>query len=155
MKEIDRSIEFGAAHNNPKMIVVHAMAEHVGDAWAPDFLDASGLSAHAMVTPDGNIIRCRMDNEGAYHAKGFNKDSLGVEVLVRGRHDYGSFAAAISKPWCDGDQYSAVVKVVRDWMLLHDIDKVVRHSDLSPGRKIDPGTGFPWDQFLADLKGIE
>lgn len=149
----------GADSNKPRMIVIHAMAEYVmaddGKSYehAPDFLERMGLSAHVLAAPDGTLYRCRDDMEGAYHARGFNVDSLGIEVLLPGQHDYGTFLKGIARPfWCIGPQYVAVVQQVREWMKLYGITEVVRHSDLSPGRKLDPGMGFPWVKFLYDIR---
>lgn len=147
----------GAAHNSPSMIVIHAMGEYIvqddGSAmYAPDFLEAQKLSAHALVAPSGEIIRCRNDEQGAYHAKGFNTNSLGLEVLASGKLNYGMFAKAIYRSYVTPAQYQVVLDQCREWMKLHKITSIVRHSDLSPGRKIDPGQGFPWGQLLIDLK---
>ena len=150
---------YGSAHNTPKFIVVHCMGEfiEVGDCaeHAADFLLRQGLSAHVLVAPGGEVYRCRLDSEGAYHAKSFNTDSLGIEFLVKGEHDYDSFAKAIEKPYLDDEQYKAGVTQVREWLKLHKIDMIVRHSELSPGRKIDPGEGFPWEKFLIDVHCVE
>lgn len=149
----------GAPHQHtPTMLVVHAMSEYVladeGEDYdhAADFLERLGLSAHVLAAPDGTLYRCREDLEGAYHARGFNTGSLGIEVLVRGKHDYGSFLRAISKPYVTEIQYETVVQQCREWMRLYGIRNVVRHSDLSPGRKLDPGMGFPWQRLMGDLK---
>ena len=148
---------YGFAHQVPRMIVVHAMGEYIdcgekGFLHAPDFLQDIGLSAHMLVAPDGTLYRCREDTEGAYHARGFNTDSLGIEVLVPGRHNYGSFLNALKTNYVSQAQYDALVLQCRYWMQMYGIDKVVRHSDLSPGRKVDPGDGFPWDDFLTGVK---
>lgn len=145
--------EFGASKNTPKMIVVHCMGEFILDPHpihASDFLVKLGLSAHALVTPEGDIYLCRDDDEGAYHARGYNKNSLGIEFLVKGHHDYGTFLEAIKSDYITEEQWEAGVKAVRSWVDAYDIprDKVVRHSDISPGRKVDPGQGFKWDKFL-------
>lgn len=148
----------GAAHQNPDTIIVHAMGEHVllddrkTYLHAPEFLEHAGLSAHALVAPDGTIYRCRNDDEGAYHAKGFNSNSLGIEILAAGKHDYDSFIKKIKQPYVTDEQYASVLAQCKEWLRNFDIVKIVRHSDVSPGRKFDPGAGFPWEKFLKDLE---
>lgn len=144
----------GGVYQFPDRIVLHAMSEYIEGLYAVDFLKNIGLSVHAMITPDGKIIRCRNDNEGAYHAKGFNTNSLGVEFLVGGRHSYTSFLAAIQKPYVSKEQYEAGVYLVKSWMKEYDIIKVHEHSYLSPRRKFDPGPGFPRIQFGKDIDGF-
>lgn len=144
----------GAVHQSPDRIVLHAMSEYIEGLYAVDFLKNIGLSVHAMITPDGTIIRCRDDNEGAYHAKGFNTNSLGVEFLVKGQHTYNSFLTAIQKPYLSKEQYEAGVYLVKSWMKEYDITKVQEHSYLSPRRKFDPGPGFPKIQFSKDIDGF-
>ena len=142
----------------PEIIVVHAMGEFInGDGWrdhAVQFLRTAKpypLSAHSLVAPDGTNYRCRLDTECAYHAGGYNKNTLGIECLVAGEHNYGSFVSTISKPYLANDQYNEVVRQAREWLELWPIKKIVRHSDLSPERKVDPGDGFPWQDFLNDV----
>lgn len=156
MNIIERRLEHGSNHNHPAMIVVHAMGEYVNDGkpmLATDFLDKYGLSAHAIIMPNGDVMVCRHETEGAYHAKGFNSDSLGVEFAVKGVHDYGSFLDTIKTDWVTHEQWISGIALVRDWMHNWNIDKnnVKRHSDISPGRKVDPGTGFRWNEFLTKL----
>ena len=161
MQTTHRHSPYGGAHQMPKLIVVHAMGEYVmadggGEyIYAVEHLARMMLSAHALVSPDGTVIRCRGDNEGANHARGFNTDSLGIEILVPGRHDYASFVRTIAQPYLTDAQYTAAVEQCREWMRLHSITRIARHSDVSPGRKLDPGAGFPWDKFILDVKGVE
>lgn len=148
--------EFGSKHNNPKMVVVHCMGEFLLDPHpihATDFLIKIGLSAHALIEPNGNIIICRDDDQGAYHARGYNTDSLGIEFLVEGHHDYSTFLEAIKADYITLDQWDAGVAAVQSWVKSYSIpkDRVVRHSDISPGRKVDPGSGFKWDKFLNEV----
>jgi len=141
--------------NKPKRIIVHAMAEYIIDGKRKDhavpFLERYELSAHALAAPDGSIYRCREDDENAWHAKGYNRDSLGIEFLVPGDHDYASFLEAIKHPYLTDAEYTNGLEQVREWMDLYPIVSVDRHSDVSPGRKVDPGDGFPWEEFRADL----
>lgn len=148
--------EFGNKRNKPKMIVVHSMGEFIIDPHpihATDFLIKMGYSAHALIAPDGDIYLCRDDDQGAYHARGYNTDSLGIEFLVEGEHDYGSFLEAIKDDYISLDQWDAGVDAVRSWREAYEIPlaKIVRHSDISPGRKVDPGTGFNWEQFIEEI----
>ena len=142
----------GASHQDPNRIVVHAMGEYIGGVHAVDFLRNIGLSAHILVCPDKTIIRCRQDNQGAYHAKGYNDDSLGIEFLVAGNHSYGTFSEAIKKAYLKPGQYEVGMEFVRnEWFIKRGIMLMDRHCDLSPERKVDPGSGFPWGQFMREV----
>jgi len=148
----------GAKNQIPDRIVIHSMSEFliIDDVktHAYDFLKAIGLSAHALICPDGTVLRCREDTQGGYHAKGFNTNSLGVEFLVKGTHTYGSFKKAIKKPYLTFEQHIAGVELLRDWCSKYDIKSINTHSSLSPKRKVDPGPAFPLKQFLKDVEAL-
>jgi N-acetyl-anhydromuramyl-L-alanine amidase AmpD len=152
----NKPLSKGAKKQTPKKIVLHSMGEYIisdaGIMHAYDFLKHIGLSVHALICPDGTVLRCRDDTQGAYHAKGFNKDSLGVEFLVKGKHTYSSFKKAIKKPYITFEQHVAGVELLRDWCSLYDITSIEEHRSLSPKRKFDLGSGFPLKQFLIDVK---
>lgn len=154
---IERWLHDGAENNNPNMIVVHSMAEYILDPdpiFAPDFLEKLGYSAHALILPNCDVMICRRPEQGAYHARGFNTDSLGIEFLVEGAHTYGTFLDAIKQPWLAHGQYEAGLGLIRHWQSLYNIkkDRIVRHSDISPGRKLDPGKGFPWKKLQYEVE---
>lgn len=149
-------LEAGNRYNKPKLIVVHAMGEFLLDPnpiHASDFLAKLGLSAHALVAPNGDIFICRDDDQGAYHARGYNTDSLGIEFLVEGHHNYETFLETIKTDYVTDVQWFAGVQAVKSWREAYDIPvtKIVRHSDISPGRKVDPGKGFKWEKFLTEI----
>lgn len=147
----------GSSRNHPNKVVVHAMGEFIenGDADLPawDLLKRLRFSAHVFVTPSGVIIRSRKDSQRAYHAKGHNSNSLGVEFLVPGVHTYGTFLAKMKTEYLHPAQYASGLGLVRGWVDKYSLrpSQIVRHSDISPGRKHDPGDGFPWEQFVKDL----
>ena len=152
MQKAPNPSPFGFAKNfKPTKIVIHAMGEFVGNLSAADFLRSVELSAHALVTPSGVVIEARAVQFGAYHARGHNTSSLGVEILVAGVHDYTTFTKAIKTDWVTQQQWDATVELVRMWREIDGVDKIVRHSDISPGRKVDPGSGFMWERFLKEV----
>lgn len=148
-------LKHGAGDQIPNKIIIHSMGEFIGiDGWANhaiQFLDRKGWSAHSFIAPNGINYRCRDDTQGAYHALSHNTDSLGLEFLVPGVHTYSSFLKAISKPYVDSIQYRAGVAQVKYWIKHWGITNIVRHSDIDPDRKVDPGEGFPWNMFLHDI----
>ena len=153
---INAHIPYGGGKQRPTEIIVHCMAEYIDDhkstpQHAAAFLNEYKLSAHALIAPNGDIYRCRFDEEQAWHARGHNKNTLGIEFLVEGEHDYGSFVDIIKRPYLTKLQMESGLLMVKDWLQLHDIKSIKRHSDISPGRKVDPGAGFPWKHFLEKL----
>ena len=154
MKVHEIPLEKGSSYNLPSKVIIHAMGEfiHYDDKilHAVDFLREIGLSAHALICPDGSIIKCRETTVGAYHAKGHNTSSLGVEFLVLGVHTYGSFIKAISEPYLTDAQFEAGIYLCQQWAVGRDI---VKHSDIDPDRKKDPGEGFPWAKFITEIRG--
>ena len=149
-------LDKGLQKQTPNRIILHAMGEFIDteteDAFAVDFIRSIGLSVHAFITPSGVTIISRDDTQGAYHARGHNKNTLGVEFLVSGLHSYSTFVEAIQTPYLTDKQYNAGVALVKDWVTIHNIIEITRHSDVSPGRKLDPGNGFPFKQFLEDVR---
>jgi hypothetical protein len=171
MDIVRRHSEYGSRENKPNKIVLHAIAEFiridqaasdwystqgkdipVGDYFAPDWLEVLGLSAHCFVTPSGLNIVTRKDVEGAYHAGRFNKDSLGIEFMVSGVHDYGSFLSMMKIEYLTPPQYFAGLAMVKKWMDTWEIelDRVYLHSELDK-KKQDPGDGFLDSGFLDEL----
>jgi N-acetyl-anhydromuramyl-L-alanine amidase AmpD len=142
--------------NVPEEIIVHAMGEYILDDYglpihATTFLNEFKLSAHILVGSNGDVFRCRADNEFAWHARGHNVNTLGIEFLVQGEHTYGSFLDRIKTPYLQKEQYDNGAEVVREWLSIHNIKRIRKHSTVSPGRKVDPGHGFPFDAFLKKV----
>ena len=156
MNFLEYPLPDGADNNNPNLIVIHSMGEIINDNgnhyFAHKWLEHLGYSAHALIHPNGDIMICRNTDQGAYHARGFNKNSLGIEFLVEGEHNYGTFLEAIKTDWVKPEQYAAGVELVKHWSNLYNISEIKRHSDLSPGRKVDPGSGFKWNKFLNQIR---
>ncbi len=146
----------GGGRQAPKRIVIHAMGEFIRPPghkhiWpALDWLRYIGLSAHALVTPSGVIMETRDCNLVAWHAKGHNTDTLGVEFLVPGIHDYDSLCRIMAFTWPSAAQYEAGRGLIATWRSNWDIprEEIYRHSTLDPDRRDDPGAGFEMEYIL-------
>ena len=157
MKYANIPLPAGATHNAPVLIVVHAMGEYIDtdgrDYFALDYLKKIGLSAHIFITPSGVAIKSREFTEGAHHVKGHNTNTLGIEFLVPGLHTYESFLEAINTQYVTDAAFKTGLEVVREYLnRMPNTPKpreVIRtHAELNPGRKFDPGKGFPYNHFL-------
>ncbi|MEO0542799.1 MAG: N-acetylmuramoyl-L-alanine amidase [Pseudomonadota bacterium] len=136
----------------PTIIVLHYTGMETAIA-AQDWLcnPDSGVSCHYIVDEDGKITQMVPEAKRAWHAgegswhgqKDINSRSIGIEVANRG-HPGGL-------PDFPQKQIDAVVELTQAIIARHQIAlrNVIGHSDMAPGRKVDPGERFPWKK-LAD-----
>jgi len=130
----------------PDMVVLHYTAM---DGWekARDWLcntDAQ-VSAHYLITPQGDVVQMVDEAARAWHAGAgrwgdicdVNSHSIGIEISNTGATP---FAAA---------QMDALDALLADILRRWDIPaaRVIGHSDMAPGRKIDPGVRFDWQRL--------
>ena len=136
----------------PDMIILHYTGMADAEV-AVRRLTVAGteVSSHYIVREDGRIVQCVPESLRAWHAgagtwaadSDVNSCSIGIEI-VNGGHDYELPAYPLR-------QIAAVIALCKGIMLRRNIprERVLGHSDVSPGRKQDPGEKFPW-QLLAD-----
>lgn len=162
MKVIEDYTGIGGGKQTPTLLVIHAMGEYIktdgsykdipaGVYSAHEWLQLDGTSAHFLLHPNGDFTKQRSTKEICWHAKGFNTNSIGIEVLVKGTYDYGTFLKQIKKDWVTSEQYTSLVNMSKGIITFFNINSIKRHSDLSPDRKQDPGLGFKWTWFLEQL----
>lgn len=142
----------------PKRIVIHAAAENVrldDGRVVPilDFMDEYGTSAHSFIMPNCDNVRCRHDDQIAWHCRAdkANFDSLGMEFVVKGTYNLAEFHERIKEPYLEDGQLEAGLYQSDEWLRLHEIGVIAEHSKLDPKRKRDPGEGFPMAKFLYEL----
>jgi N-acetyl-anhydromuramyl-L-alanine amidase AmpD len=144
------------AGNAIGMLVLHATAGSYGSAlsWlCNNKLPLSKrVSAHYLIAPGGHTNELVPPELAAWHAGasawlGWNKTdiqrrSIGIELANR-NDGIDPYPPA---------QYAAALALSRMLVQRYAIPRsfVVRHLDISPGRKTDP-RGFPWKRFMADL----
>lgn len=118
--------------------------------WRDYFERSTKVSIHYVVDRQGNIEAGIDEDRIAWHAKGSNSKSVGIELVNRGDGEEAYPA----------EQVSALVELVRGIKGRHmDIVDIVRHSEIDNrtfpcgGQTIDlkqdPGPKFPFDEFLS------
>lgn len=153
MNVIKRYIGIGGGIQTPDRLIIHAMSEYINGMYADEFLASVGLSAHFLLCPNGSFIKLRKTHEKAWHAKGHNTNTVGIEVLVEGEHTYDGFLEKIKTDWVKPEQMEALIEMSNGIIEYYEIphENVLRHSDIDPERKYDPGSGFDWDYFKSQL----
>lgn len=137
----------------PSMIILHYTGTRDLEETYSYLLDpAREVSAHYVVDVDGTIMQLVDEKKRAWHAgvsswegvTDINSHSIGIEIQNPG-HEFGYV------PFPQ-DQIDAVKELCRDIMQRWDIKpkNVLGHSDVAPGRKIDPGELFPWSELEAE-----
>ncbi len=134
--------------------VVFSGSSGNAEKWKVFFEREKGISIHHVVDRDGNIASSVDENRVAWHAKGRNARSIGIELTNKGDglQEYPMV------------QIIALSKLVREIMSRHpDISnaKIIRHSDIDVrtfecgGKDVktkqDPGPMFPYDSFIKSL----
>jgi N-acetylmuramoyl-L-alanine amidase len=118
-------------------------------AWLCD--SASGVSSHYFVHADGRVVALVPEERRAWHAgaslwageSDVNSRSIGIEIANTG-HPGGL-------PAYPDAQIEALIALCRDIVGRYPIPphRVLAHSDVAPGRKLDPGERFPWSCLAA------
>jgi N-acetylmuramoyl-L-alanine amidase len=152
--EVRVSPNFGPRRETlkPDMIVLHytGMATGAGaEAWLCD--PASEVSSHYLVHEDGRVVQMVRESDRAWHAgksswfgrTDINSCSVGIEIVNPG-HSLGY--KAFPKR-----QIEAIIDLCVGIVGRHSIParRVLAHSDVAPGRKVDPGEKFPWKALYA------
>ncbi|MDP2355291.1 MAG: N-acetylmuramoyl-L-alanine amidase [Beijerinckiaceae bacterium] len=116
----------------------------------------ASVSAHYLVREDGCIVQLVSETRRAWHAgraswlglTDINSCSIGIEIVNLG-HEAGL-------PEFPQAQVAAVTALCKSAMGRHGIApwRVLAHSDVAPGRKVDPGERFPWDALAREGVGL-
>lgn len=104
------------------------------------------VSCHYVIDEAGRVTQMVAEDKRAWHAgvsywageTDINSASIGIEIQNPGHMlGYPDFPRA---------QMRSVAALARDIVRRHGIppERVLAHSDVAPGRKIDPGEKFDW-----------
>ena len=138
-------------------LVLHYTGMKTADAALARLCDAAAeVSSHYLVDEGGGVFQLVPEARRAWHAgrsfwqgeRDLNAVSIGIEIANAGQ-DGGL------PPFPDV-QIEAVIALCQDILVRHDIPaaRVLAHSDIAPGRKIDPGPQFAWARLAAAGVGV-
>jgi ABC-type dipeptide/oligopeptide/nickel transport system ATPase component len=111
------------------------------------------ISIHYIVGRDGEIVKMVDENEIAYHTRGFNDRSIGIELINKGN---------AKDPYSD-KQIKSLIALLRQILDRHqlNLDAIKGHYELDHGyivcngkkikAKQDPGANFPWEKVRNGL----
>lgn len=157
------------SHQHINMLVIHAISlppgeyggDHINDLFTnnlnPDYhpyfrkIANYRVSAHLLIRRDGRLVQYVPFNMRAWHAG---------ESCFQGENNCNDFSIGIELEGVDDGpfemiQYRHLARVTRVIMETYPgitRDRIVGHSDISPGRKTDPGTGFDWNLYRQLIK---
>lgn len=150
----------------PRAIILHYTAGST-DASLKWLTTPNTVSAHYCLTPEGEIHQLVREQDRAWHSgKAFwrghqdiNSESIGIEIVgfgFDGEHvpndcerDHLIQVPGSSKHWFPftAQQIERASTLIGDIQTRYNIPPhmILGHSDVAPGRKVDPGPLFPWE----------
>ncbi len=141
----------------PDMLILHYTGMETAEG-ALDWLtrEEAKVSAHYLIDEEGRITQMVAETGRAWHAglgswagdTDLNSCSIGIEIHNAG-HEFGC-------PDFPDTQMQAVEALCLDILTRHPIppQRVLAHSDVSPGRKRDPGEKFDWARLARAGIGL-
>lgn len=149
----------GRTHGSVAALVIHATAGRFpGDyGWLRQGGDLTDprkrVSCHYYIDKAGAITQFVADHDTAWHAGASTWGALAVDGSLNAR----SIGIELENRNTGADPYppaqlAAAVALARHLVETYQIARVnlVRHLDISPGRKTDPA-GFPWAEFVREV----
>lgn len=127
---------------------------------------ATGNSGHYYIDRDGRVEQWVPPERVAHHVRGFNKRSIGIELINRGRYPHwlNSNAQDMTEPYTEQQIISLIhlldflcaANCKLQWVCGHeqlDTEKVPATDDpqIQVYRKRDPGPLFPWHEVLSSI----
>jgi AmpD protein len=107
------------------------------------------VSSHVLIKRSGELVQFVPFHERAWHAGQSN---------YKGRERCNDFSIGIELEGSDTDQfeenqYKQLADLINTLRLNYPSisNHITGHSDIAPGRKTDPGTGFDWDRLSRYL----
>ena len=110
------------------------------------------VSSHVLIKRSGEIVQFVPFHERAWHAG---------QSSYMGRDNCNDFSIGIELEGTDSDyfedeQYGQLASLIAALQQAYPqiSDNITGHSDIAPGRKTDPGTGFDWSKLNLTSKAL-
>ncbi|WP_128255154.1 N-acetylmuramoyl-L-alanine amidase [Falsirhodobacter deserti] len=135
----------------PELVVIHFTAMQTAEAAQARLCDpAAEVSAHWLISETGQTTQLVDEDRRAWHAGAgewggrddVNSRSIGIELANDGRSPFPE------------PQMTALERLLKAILTRWGIPPagVIGHSDMAPGRKMDPGPRFDWRRLA--LQGL-
>ena len=130
----------------PDMVVLHYTAMQTADGALRALSDPDReVSAHYLIGRNGTVWHLVDEAKRAWHAgagqwgctSDVNSKSIGIELDNDGVQPF-------SAPLMDALE-ELLAGILERWAI--PVERVIGHSDMAPGRKIDPGARFDWQRL--------
>ncbi|HRN91446.1 MAG TPA: N-acetylmuramoyl-L-alanine amidase [Ferruginibacter sp.] len=146
----------GSPHFNlrkPNLVVLHHTAQNSCQTTIETFLNPEKqVSAHYVICREGEVYQMLNDYWRGWHAGAgswgtvtdVNSSSIGIELDNNGEEPFPEV------------QIEALRKLSLYLKQKYNIpaQNFIAHSDLAPGRKVDPSRFFPWNRLAKEGIGI-
>lgn len=137
----------------PNFVVIHHTAQDSIEQTLRTFtLPRTQVSAHYVVSRDGETYQMLGDMYRAWHAgvgawgrnTEMNSSSIGIELDNNGQEEFSD------------EQIESLLKLLKELKEKYNIpaQNFIGHSDLAPGRKVDPSPYFPWKKLAHKGFGV-
>jgi N-acetylmuramoyl-L-alanine amidase len=145
------TVNFGL--RKPNYVIIHHTAQNSTNETLKTFtLARTQVSAHYVIGRDGAVYQMLNDYLRAWHGGAakwgnltdINSSSIGIELDNNG---FEPFAPA---------QINSLLTVLDTLKRRHNIPAAnfIGHSDIAPGRKVDPNITFPWKTLSEKGYGL-
>jgi len=132
----------------PNFVIIHHTAQNSCEQTLKTFtMPSTSVSAHYVICKDGTVHHMLSDLLRAHHAgvarwgnsTDINSSSIGIEIDNNGAEPFTP------------EQINSLTELLGRLKRAYNIPvpNFIGHSDIAPGRKVDPNKNFPW----ADLAG--
>lgn len=129
-------------------IVIHATEGPYAGAlsWFRD--PSSGVSAHYLVrASDGEITQTVAEADTAFHVRGFNRGSIGIEHEFDPAHGI-EYTDALYR-----SSATLVCAIARRYGITPDRAHILGHSEIAGTDHSDPGPTWDWSYYMRLVRG--